>query len=52
MILLLFYFDSRSFGLIYLFFHSLIFLNSGFESYTRLRIRLIVFVFDLGLLSW
>jgi hypothetical protein len=51
MALLLFYFNNRFFGLIYLLFHFLILSNSEFKNYIKLRIRSIVPVFDLGLLS-
>jgi hypothetical protein len=44
--------DNYFFDLIYLFFRSLIFFNSESENYTRLKVRFIVLIFDLGLLSW
>jgi hypothetical protein len=45
------YLDNHFFGLMYLFFRSLILFNSRFRNYTRLRVRLNVFVFDLRFLS-
>jgi hypothetical protein len=52
MIRFLSYLGSHSFGLMYLPFHFLIPFNNGFENCTRLRVRLIVSVFNSGLLSW
>jgi hypothetical protein len=51
MIRFLSYLGNYFFGLMYLLFRSLIFSDSGLKNYTRLRVRLIVFIFDLGLLS-
>jgi hypothetical protein len=52
MVRLLSYFSGHFFGLVYLLFRFLIFSNSGFGNYTKLRVRFNVFVFDLGFLSW
>jgi hypothetical protein len=51
MTLLLFYLDNRFFGLAHLLFYFLIFFNNRFENYTKLKIRLIILIFDSGLLS-
>jgi hypothetical protein len=48
---LLSHLGNHFFGLMYLLFRSLIFFDSGFKNYTRLRIRPNVSIFDLGLLS-
>jgi hypothetical protein len=47
----LFYLDNYFFDLMYLLFRSLIFFNSEFKNYTRLKIQPIVSVFGSGLLS-
>jgi hypothetical protein len=47
----LFYLGDHFFGLIYLFFRSLIPSSNGFGNYTKLRIRPNVLIVDLGLLS-
>jgi hypothetical protein len=49
---LLSYLGDYFFNLIYLLFHSLIPFNNEFGNYTRLKVRFIVLIFDLGLLSW
>jgi hypothetical protein len=51
MIRFLSYLDSHFFDLMYLLFRSLIFFDSEFENYTRLKIRSNVPIFDLGFLS-
>jgi hypothetical protein len=45
------YFGNHFFYLVYLLFRFLIFFNNGFGNYTRPKIRPIVLIFDLGLLS-
>jgi hypothetical protein len=52
MVRLLSHLNNYFFGLMHLLFHFLISFNSGSENYTRLKIRPIVLIFDLRLLSW
>jgi hypothetical protein len=51
MVRFLFYLGNYFFDLIYLFFRFLIFSDSRFRNYTRLKVQFIVPVFGSGLLS-